>query len=94
MGDTLELTYKILASDGQEYGPYGLDVTQGWINQGRITPTTQTIRSDQTDWQDASQFEEFLKALMARLIVSRVLGLGSLMRGLPSQRQIADSACD
>jgi hypothetical protein len=56
----MELTYKTLGADGQEYGPINLGQIQSWINEGRVGPESQVLRSDRADWRPASQYGEFL----------------------------------
>ena len=55
----MEITYKIIAADGNEYGPVNLEQLQGWIKEGRIAPDTQLFRSDINEWRAASSFAEF-----------------------------------
>ncbi len=54
----MEITYKIIATDGKEYGPVNLEQLQGWINEGRIASDTQLLRSDINEWRPASSFAE------------------------------------
>ena len=54
----MEITYKIIATDGKEYGPVNLEQLQGWINEGRIASDTQVLRSDINEWRPASSFAE------------------------------------
>ena len=54
----MEITYKIIATDGKEYGPVNLEQLQGWINEGRIASDTQLLRSDINEWRPASSFTE------------------------------------
>jgi GYF domain 2 len=54
----METTYTILGADGLQYGPINLSQLKIWINEGRITPTTQVLRSDLNAWHPASQYTE------------------------------------
>jgi len=54
----MEITYKIIATDGKEYGPVNLEQLQGWIKEGRIASDTQLLRSDINEWRSASSFAE------------------------------------
>ncbi len=60
----MEITYKIIATDGKEYGPVNLEQLQGWINEGRIASDTQVLRSDINEWRPASSFTE-ISVMMA-----------------------------
>ena len=52
--------FKILGSDGKEYGP----VTRGnvieWIRDGRANLQTKVCRSDETEWKTLADFPEFV----------------------------------
>lgn len=54
----MDLTYKILGTDGKEYGPVTLEQLKGWIGDSRVTGTTQVLRSDQSGWRNASELAE------------------------------------
>lgn len=54
----MDITYKILAADGKEYGPVNLQQLQDWVREGRISPETQLMRSDGSAWLPASSFSE------------------------------------
>jgi uncharacterized protein DUF4339 len=55
----MDLTYKILGADGNEYGPATLDQLKGWINEGRVTASTHIERSDQQNqWLTAASYPE------------------------------------
>ncbi len=70
----MEITYKIIATDGKEYGPVSLEQLQGWINEGRIASDTQLLRSDINEWRPASSFAE----------ISPMMASGSSTPALPS----------
>ncbi len=54
----MDLTYKIIGTDGKEYGPVALSELQKWVGEGRITGATQVSRSDQQGWSTAASFPE------------------------------------
>jgi hypothetical protein len=55
--------YKITGSDGNEYGPVGLQQLQQWIAQGRVNAQTRVQGPGATDWKMASEFPELGSAL-------------------------------
>jgi hypothetical protein len=54
----MEITYRVLGSDGKEYGPVTQPQLQSWINDGRLLPESQVSRSDDGPWRQAAQFVE------------------------------------
>ena len=54
----MDITYKILGTDGKEYGPATLEHLQGWLKEGRVTASTQVLRSDTNTWHPASNYTE------------------------------------
>ena len=54
----MEVTYRVLGTDGKEYGPVTQPQLQSWINEGRLLPDTQVSRSDDGPWRQANQFAE------------------------------------
>jgi|SRR5580704_4969972 hypothetical protein len=54
----MEVTYKMIGADGQQYGPVGLEQIKGWIGEGRVTVGTQVLRSDVNSWLLAAQYAE------------------------------------
>src|SRR5437016_14082822 len=54
----MDLTYKIIGTDGKGYGPVALSELQKWVGEGRITGATQVARSDQPGWSTAASFPE------------------------------------
>lgn len=54
----MAITYKVLGSDGNHYGPVAQPVIQSWIREGRVTSATRILRSDHGDWQPASGLAE------------------------------------
>ncbi len=58
-------SYKILASDGQEYGPVGPEQIQQWIAEGRVEKKTPVFVEGAKDWAFLEAVPE-LAALFAR----------------------------
>ena len=54
----METTYTILATDGNQYGPITLAQLQTWIQEVRVAPDTQILRSDLNQWHPASHYQE------------------------------------
>ena len=54
----MDITYKILGTDGKEYGPATLEQLQRWLKEGRVTAATQVIRSDTNAWHPAANYTE------------------------------------
>jgi hypothetical protein len=78
----MEITYKIIATDGKEYGPVNLEQLQGWIKEGRIASDTQLLRSDINEWRPASSFTE----------ISLMMAGGSSTPALPSSTSASSGA--
>lgn len=57
---TMELQYRMLGTDGKEYGPATLSELQNWIHQGRLSAQTQIWRTDQSAWRPAADFDELI----------------------------------
>ena len=55
---SMEITYTMIGTDGQQYGPVTLEQFQGWIAEGRIVPETKVMRSDTKSWLVAAQYVE------------------------------------
>jgi hypothetical protein len=54
----MEATYKIIGSDGKEYGPVTLDEIKTWIAHKRVGPQTQVFRNDTSSWSTAANYPE------------------------------------
>ncbi len=54
----METTYTIIATDGNQYGPITLAQLQTWIQEVRVAPDTQILRSDLNQWHPASHYQE------------------------------------
>ena len=50
--------YKIIGTDGKEYGPVDLEQLRQWVSQGRINSQTRVQAGDNTQWRAASEIAE------------------------------------
>ncbi len=51
--------YKLIGSDGNEYGPVSAAQVQQWIQLGRVGPHTRVRLEGGGDWRPLSSFPEF-----------------------------------
>ncbi|MCX6930081.1 MAG: DUF4190 domain-containing protein [Verrucomicrobia bacterium] len=51
--------YKIIGTDGKEYGPVSSEQMRRWIAEGRINAQTRVQEAGATDWKTAAEFPEF-----------------------------------
>jgi len=56
-------TYKVLGTDGKEYGPVSAEVVRQWLAQKRAVATTSVRAEGGTEWRPLSAFPEFAEAL-------------------------------
>ena len=54
----MDITYTMIGADGRQYGPVSGEQMQGWVREGRVTATTQVLRSDVKSWLAAAQYTE------------------------------------
>jgi hypothetical protein len=54
----MEATYKLIGTDGNEYGPVTLEQVRDWAKEGRLASSTQVLRSDLSAWSTASALPE------------------------------------
>ena len=54
----MDITYKMIGADGQQYGPATTEQFKLWVQEGRVRPATQVMRSDSNSWLLASQYSE------------------------------------
>lgn len=54
----MELTYKILGGDGNQYGPVTAEQFRAWAQEGRVGGDTQVLRSDAPAWVAAALLPE------------------------------------
>lgn len=59
----MELSYKARGADGKEYGPVSLNQLINWLQEGRISPQSEIMRSDMSYWSRAGDFTELQTAL-------------------------------
>lgn len=52
--------YRIIGSDGKEYGPVSAEQLRDWIKQGRVNASTQILEEGTTNWRPLSEFTEFI----------------------------------
>jgi len=65
----MDIQYKIIGGDGEEYGPATLDELKEWILDGRVASMTRVWRSDLAAWSAADRYSE-LRQDLARLHAS------------------------
>jgi hypothetical protein len=58
-------TFKILGTDGHQYGPVSSDVLRQWISQKRATAATSVQGEGDPEWKPLSSFPEFADVLAA-----------------------------
>lgn len=66
--------YKVIGSDGKEYGPVSAQQLREWIAQGRVNAETKVLVEGTTSWRPLSDFSEF----MVGAVPSPVAGTASL----------------
>ena len=55
--------YKIIGSDGEQYGPASAEQLRGWLAENRVNGRTLIQPEGATDWQPVSAFPEFAGAV-------------------------------
>ena len=58
--------YKIIGTDGKEYGPVTTDQVRQWITEGRANAHTKVLPEGATEWKTLGEVPEFAAALAAR----------------------------
>src|ERR1035438_6830120 len=58
--------YKIIGSDGKEYGPVSLDRIRQWVAEGRVNARTQVQAAGSEEWIQAADLPEISLMLAAR----------------------------
>ena len=58
--------YKILGSDGNEYGPISAEKIRQWILEGRVEKKTPVLPDGAEDWVFLSSLPEFAEAIAAQ----------------------------
>ncbi|MBU6409359.1 MAG: DUF4190 domain-containing protein [Verrucomicrobia bacterium] len=51
--------YKIIGTDGREYGPATAEQLRQWVAQGRAAAQTRTLAEGATDWRPLAMLPEF-----------------------------------
>ncbi|HEU0009554.1 MAG TPA: DUF4339 domain-containing protein [Verrucomicrobiae bacterium] len=54
----MDTTYKLIGTDGNEYGPVTLEQARDWAKEGRLASSTQVLRSDLSAWSTAAALPE------------------------------------
>ena len=57
--------FKIIGSDGKEYGPVSADQLRQWLTEGRVNAQTQIQPEGSTGWLPLSAFPEFAASFPA-----------------------------
>ncbi len=55
--------YKIIGSDGQQYGPVSAEQLRSWLGQNRVNAQTLIQPEGATEWKAVSTFTEFASDL-------------------------------
>ena len=58
--------YRIIGSDGKEYGPVDAAQMKRWLIEGRVDATTQVMAEGTAEWKALSQFPELAATIPAR----------------------------
>jgi hypothetical protein len=58
--------YKILGSDGHEYGPLSTEKVKQWISENRVEKKTPVLPDGASDWVFLSSLPEFTAAFAAQ----------------------------
>src|SRR5436190_12801130 len=58
--------YKIIGSDGKEYGPVSADQINQWIARGRVNTQTR-VQADGGEWKPLGEFAEFASSFGNRV---------------------------
>lgn len=53
--------FKIIASDGKEYGPIAVEVLRKWLAEGRVNRQTQVQAEGAAEWKPLGQVPGFLE---------------------------------
>ena len=57
--------YKIIGSDGEQYGPASAEQLRGWLAENRVNGRTLIQPEGATDWQPLGAFPEFSGAVQS-----------------------------
>jgi len=50
--------YKIIGSDGKEYGPISLEQLKQWLTEGRLNKQSKVLPEGTTDWRTVGELPE------------------------------------
>lgn len=50
--------YKIIGSDGKEYGPISLEQLKQWLQEGRLNKLSKVLPEGTTDWRTVGELPE------------------------------------
>ncbi len=62
--------YKLIGTDGKEYGPVTGEVLRQWIAEGRANGSTRVLPENTTEWKTLRDLPEFAGALGAQALPS------------------------
>jgi hypothetical protein len=58
-----QLMYRIIGSDGREYGPATADQVRGWVTEGRVNAQTRVLAEGTAQWKPLTEYLEFAPML-------------------------------
>jgi hypothetical protein len=70
--------FKVLGTDGKEYGPVALEVLRQWLAQGRVNLQTRVRAEGASEWQPLGTLTEFRVDAAPPLITSPSSGSDGL----------------
>lgn len=53
------MNYRVIGTDGREYGPVSAELLRDWIGEGRVTATTLVCVEGSPDWRTLAALPEF-----------------------------------
>jgi GYF domain 2 len=80
--------YKILGTDGKEYGPMAIDTLHEWIAQGRVMAQTPVKLQWSDEWRSLVGLPEFSGLFEGRPSQDSALAVVSFGEGLVSPREL------
>ena len=54
-----QLMYRIIGSDGREYGPATADQVRGWVTEGRVNVQSRVLAEGTAQWKPIAEYPEF-----------------------------------
>lgn len=55
--------YRVIGTDGKEYGPVAVEQIRAWLQEGRLTADTRVCREGTIDWRPLREFPELAAGL-------------------------------